>query len=107
MDKIKEEISAKDAYDLINSEDIILIDVRTKNEHNLEKIKNSINIDLFSKDFQKDILKLDKNHKYIVYCRSGQRSRSAMEIMNKLNFNEVYNLDGGIILWKNNNLPVE
>jgi rhodanese-related sulfurtransferase len=107
MEKIFENISSKNAYDLINKENIIILDVRTKNEHDFEKISNSINIDYYSDNFKEKLLNLDKNKKYLVYCRSGARSNSAMKIMHDLKFTCVFNLAGGINSWQDNNLPLE
>ncbi|MFW6220048.1 MAG: rhodanese-like domain-containing protein [Nanoarchaeota archaeon] len=99
-------INVKDAFNLLNNNDFLFIDVRTKDEHLNEKINNSINIDFNSKNFIEEISKLKKDKKYIVYCKSSKRSKSTMNIMNELGFNNVYNLEGGLILWKKNNLPL-
>jgi len=68
-------------------------------------IENAINIDFRSETFQDEIDKLDKNKKYLIYCRSGVRSRSALDIMAELNFKEAYNILGGIIAWNAEGLP--
>jgi rhodanese-related sulfurtransferase len=41
-----------------------------------------------------------------VICRSGVRSRLAAEILVRLGFPEVYNVDGGILAWLEAELPV-
>jgi len=48
---------------------------------------------------------LDKNKTYLIYCRSGARSGSALDIMAELNFREVYNILGGINQWKAEGFP--
>lgn len=77
----------------------VLLDVRTKAEHKEEHIPGSKLIDIYSPDFQSQIEKLDKNKAYYVYCRSGSRSGSAMKLMNKMGFEKVFNLAGGIMSW--------
>jgi rhodanese-related sulfurtransferase len=42
-----------------------------------------------------------------VICRSGNRSRTASDILVSLDFTEVYNVDGGIIAWLGAGLPAE
>jgi len=78
----------------------ILIDVRTSEEFSSGKIPNSINIDIYSSQFENEINQLDKNKNYYLYCRSGQRSYYAGKLIKSLGFNEVYNLDCGIIGWQ-------
>jgi len=36
----------------------------------------------------------------VVYCRSGKRSKQAMDLMQKQGFKKVVDLDGGIQAWK-------
>ena len=42
-----------------------------------------------------------------VICKSGTRSRQAAEILIRLGFTEVYNVNGGILAWLEAGLPVE
>ena len=68
-------------------------------------IESAINIDFYSETFRDEIDSLDKNKSYLVYCRSGRRSRSALDIMAEPNFREAYNVLGGIIQWQAEGLP--
>ncbi len=89
-----------------NNNDFVILDVRTPEEFNSGKIENSENINFYSPDFKEQLSKLDKNKVYLVYCRSGSRSAKAVKIMEELGFKKVYNVEGGIISWKKNNLPL-
>jgi len=79
--------------------------VRTPEEFADGHIENAINLDYYSETFGDELNKLDKNKTYLVYCRSGRRSRNALDIMEELNFREAYNMSGGIIEWKAEGLP--
>lgn len=93
-----QEISSQSAIDLIeNNSDLVIVDVRTEAEYGAGHIEGALNIDLNSLNFKDEIDKLDKNKKYLVYCRSGNRSRIAGKIIEALGFNDVYNLDGGVV----------
>jgi len=96
-------ITSEEAYKMIqenaDNPDLIIIDVRTKEEFNNGHIKNAINIDLKKNNFKIKINKLDKNKTYLIYCRSGSRSESALKIMEEEGFKEVYNF-GGVIQWQ-------
>ena len=51
-------------------------------------------------DFSKEIQALNKNKTYLLYCRSGTRTRKAADAMQKMGFKHVYMLEGGITAWK-------
>lgn len=85
----------------------MLIDVRTEEEFNLGHLKDAANIDFYKSDFESNIDGLDKRERYLVYCRSGNRSRQTMFLMRDLGFDEVYNLQGGIISWNDEGFDVE
>lgn len=78
-----------------------IIDVRTPSEYFGARIKNSILADIYSTDFKNVIEKLDKNDYYLVYCNSGNRSKTACDFLYKWGFKNVINLSGGIISWSN------
>ena len=78
----------------------VLLDVRTPEEVSEGKIQDALHINFYDEDFRSQLEKLDKDKTYIVYCRSGNRSGQAAEIMNEMKFKEVINLDGGIEEWE-------
>jgi rhodanese-related sulfurtransferase len=71
---------------------LVILDVRTPEEFSEIRVKGSQNIDWNGPDFKERVLKLDKNASYKVYCRSGNRSGRAMELMISLGFKDVENL---------------
>jgi rhodanese-related sulfurtransferase len=50
---------------------------------------------------------LAKDEPVYVICKSGNRSRTASEILVRLGYIEVYNVDGGIIAWLQAGLLVD
>lgn len=82
--------------DNINNSDYVVIDVRTPEEYNIDGIPGAINIDYYNPNFKQNLEKLDYNKKYLIYCRSGSRSGHSAQILKKLGFNYVYDLDGGM-----------
>jgi phage shock protein E len=71
----------------------VLIDVRNHYELLDNKIDEAINISL--DNLYSELDRLDKNNAYILFCRSGNRSRYAVDLMIKNGFTEVMN-GGGI-----------
>ena len=101
--QIIEDITAEEADELIRENegnpDFMIIDVRTPAEYAGGHIADSILIDFNADDFENKIGQLDREGKYLVYCRSGNRSSRALSVMQDLGFKEVYNMLGGIGAW--------
>jgi rhodanese-related sulfurtransferase len=86
---------------LESDENAFLLDVRTPDEVEEGYIPNATNIDIYlGQEFVAELEKLDKTKNYYVYCRSGQRSGQACAIMNKLGFENAFNLEGGFMNWE-------
>lgn len=84
-----------------------LIDVRTPEEYEAGHLINSENLNFFDETFEAELDKLDKNAPVCVYCKSGGRSAKAAEILKKKGFKAIYNLDGGIMGWEKEGLPID
>lgn len=88
-------ISKSEANSLLqNNKDIVLLDVRTEDEHAERNIPNSILIPV--NELKQRLSQLNKEKTYILYCKSGSRSNTALSILNNNGFEKVYNLIGGI-----------
>ena len=109
-EQIIEDITAEEAFNLIqeniDNPTFIILDVRTPREYAEGHIEGAINIDFNSSAFSDEINKLDKNNKYLVYCRTGNRSRGAVNEMNKLGFREIYHLYVGMVGWSDTGYPL-
>ena len=89
-------IDATDAYEMIKNEnDVVILDVRNRDEFMESHILNSINIPLA----EIEQITLDKDSKIIVYCLSGVRSLEASKKLVSMGYTSVYNIDGGLINW--------
>ena len=105
-----EDISVEECYTLIqenkNNPDFIILDVRTPAEYASGYIENAVNIDYYEDDFEETLDTYDKNKTYLIYCRTANRTASVMSIMQRLEFTEVYNMQGGINAWISAGYPV-
>ena len=77
----------------------MIIDVRTPEEFSEGHIAGATNVDFRSDAFSDEINKFDKDKEYVVYCRSGNRSRGALEVMTEQGFTLIHHLSSGIIGW--------
>lgn len=86
----------------IQNKEAQLVDVRTKREFQEGAIETARNIDFTRPQFfNSEIEKLDKSKPVYLYCRSGNRSHQAALKLEKMGFQEIYDLRGGIMSWNN------
>ena len=88
------------------SENVVILDVRKADEFAEGHIKGAILIDQFQSDFLEQAqAKLPKDKTIAIYCRSGRRSANAASKLAEVGYKCV-NLKGGILAWKEANMPV-
>jgi rhodanese-related sulfurtransferase len=101
-----ENMEVKEFAELIADSNVVILDVRKADEFAEGHIKGAILIDQFQNDFleqAKAILPVDKT--IAIYCRSGRRSANAAVKLADVGYKCV-NLKGGILAWKEANMPV-
>jgi rhodanese-related sulfurtransferase len=93
-------ISSTELKKLSDRGKVSLIDARTDGEYKEGHIPGATLMDVLQEaNFLQQIQSLDKSKPYVVYCRSGKRSKRAMELMLQNGFKQVSDLDGGIQGW--------
>tara|TARA_Y100000748_G_scaffold72011_1_gene59080 strand:- start:556 stop:924 length:369 start_codon:yes stop_codon:yes gene_type:complete len=92
-------ISVKELKDINEKkEKFLLLDVRTDAEVSKAVIPiNSIHIPMNL--IPEKLNTFNKNDNIIVYCKSGVRSKKVCEFLKANDFNNVKNLEGGILAW--------
>jgi rhodanese-related sulfurtransferase len=84
-----------------------ILDVRTAAEYKNAHLKNALQANWMDRaQFEDRTQYLDKNRPVLLYCASGIRSAQAMEELAQKGFKQLYNLKGGIALWKMDNKPL-
>ncbi|MEZ7197405.1 rhodanese-like domain-containing protein [Pseudodesulfovibrio karagichevae] len=92
--------------DLAADPDIRVLDIRTPAEYAEGHIRGALNLDFLSADFAERLGRLDRDAKYLVYCRSGNRSARAMKVFGRLGFSRVLHMSRGIRDWQGQGLPL-
>ena len=87
-------------------ESLVILDVRTAEEFAEGHLEGAVVVDFYADDFAAQLEELDPTVPYLLYCRSGNRSGQAAEIMNDLGYRDVANIDGGILAWSAAGLDV-
>jgi len=59
-----------------------------------------LEINFYDDTFEQQINELNPDEKYLVYCRSGNRSGQSLGIFEKLGFENVQELEGGVLAWE-------
>lgn len=91
-------ISAEEAKTMIDNGNVIILDVRTQEEYDAGHIANAVRLE--SADFEAKAATVlpDKDATILVYCRSGNRSKTASQMLIELGYTDVYDF-GGINDW--------
>lgn len=82
-----------------------LLDVRTPDEYAISQLKGAI----LAPDLDSALRALagrDRGSAVIVYCSVGWRSSQMAEALQAAGYREVYNLEGGLFSWANEDRPV-
>lgn len=98
-----EDVSARTAAALIqenlSNPDFVILDIRTPQEFEAGHIAGARNMDFYAKTFAQEFRSLDREKTYLMYCRSGNRSRQLMGAVEKMRFKKVFHMRSGIVDW--------
>ena len=95
-----QQISAEEAKKMIDElDDEIILDVREQDEYDEKHIKDAVilSVGMIDADTAEGIIP-EKDSVVLVYCRSGNRSKTAAAALAELGYTQVYEF-GGIKDW--------
>jgi len=79
-----------------NNKNVILLDVRSKQEYDEGHLKGAINIPVYELEYRAGSELKNKQCVLIAYCSAGIRSRRAIEILRKMGYKNLYNVEDGV-----------
>ena len=94
------ELNADEFAAALQAPRTVVIDVRTPAEFTQGHLPGAVNLDVQSPTFSTDIAALDPTIPYAVYCRSGNRSQVALDLLGQAGISTAYHLGGGIGAWE-------
>ena len=100
-------VTAAQATQLINREDGVVVDIRTKDEYKQGHITDAVHI--LATDIKSGNLTTLERHKsnpIILVCKTGQTAQQSAEQLFKAGFERVYVLKNGLTAWTEANLPL-
>ena len=101
-----EELSPAEAASEIDAGGVALVDTREPHEYEESHIEGGR---LVPPGLLRDEIASvvpDRSQRVLLYCRSGSRSAKAAQEMSELGYENVANVDGGILAWQEQGLPV-
>ena len=103
------DVSVQDAADLLQNppQGLVIVDVRTPAEFREGHLPGAVNMDYFGGPFETQIKSLPKTAPVLLYCRTGNRSGSAYDVMTKAGIGNILHMHEGIIKWQQLGLPQE
>ena len=95
------EISATELKARLDSGDVpLLVDVREPFEIPIADLPGHGQLRIPTGEFMQRMGEIDTDREVVVYCRSGQRSEWAAKLLLHRGFEQVLNLSGGILRWR-------
>jgi rhodanese-related sulfurtransferase len=94
------------AVGLLTREDTLVIDVRDPADFAKGHIDGARSIILGRLKDKLFELESHKNSPVLVYCQQGTLSKEACKQLSAAGFSQVYYLDGGLLTWLDQKLPV-
>ena len=103
---VYEEISSSQAAKIAKDPNVFILDVRTPAEYAAGHITDATLLPV--QDLASRISEISqyKDTEILVYCRSGNRSTTASQILMNAGFTNIKNLKYGLIEWAGEGLPL-
>jgi rhodanese-related sulfurtransferase len=99
-------ISPTEAVQCMNREKGVVIDVCSAEEFAASHIHGAVNVPLDQLEAKLPSVAKNKSIPLILVCAAGARSKRAQAMAQKLGYEKVHSLQGGLTAWKEANLPV-
>ena len=91
-------VPTEEAYEMMVSQEVVVVDVRTREEYDGGHIENAVLVPSVSIESEMPKTLPDKEATLLIYCRSGRRSKDAAQKLLALGYQSVYDF-GGVIDW--------
>ena len=99
-------ISPTEAVQCMNREKGVVIDVCGDDEFAAGHVSGAVHVPLDQLEARLPTVVKNKSVPLIMMCASGVRSKRAQAVAQKLGYEKVHSLQGGLKAWKEANLPV-
>ena len=99
MENTYQQITQQEAKVMMYTQDVIILDVREQSEYDAGHIPGAILLPVgtITKESAAAVI-LELDSVVLVYCRSGNRSKTASKVLVELGYTNIYEF-GGINTW--------
>ena len=98
-DSSYQQISQEEAKEMMDTQDVIILDVREQDEYDSGHIPGAVLLPVGTIDEETAAEVIpEKDSTVLVYCRSGNRSKTASSTLAELGYSNIYEF-GGINTW--------
>jgi sulfur-carrier protein adenylyltransferase/sulfurtransferase len=101
-----EEVTPAEAKAELDRGDAALIDVRERNEWDESHLKGATLIPQLTLPDRIGAAVPDRSRRVLLYCRVGNRSARAADLLQEMGYENVASVAGGIVAWEEEGLPV-
>ena len=84
----------------------VILDARAAAEYAVSHLAEAQLADPISFNPERSLQNVSKKTPLVVYCSVGYRSAELVQILNQSGFTQVFNLEGGLFQWANENQPL-
>lgn len=91
-------VELKEALD--RDDDVVLVDVREPFEKAISDLPEKGQIRIPVNEIPHQLHRIPREGKVVLYCRSGARSAMATQYLRGQGWEEVINLKGGVLAWR-------
>ena len=100
-----QQISQKEAKEMMETQEVIILDVREQDEYDSGHIPDAVLLPVgtIDEDAAATVIP-EKDATVLVYCRSGNRSKTASSALAELGYTNIYEF-GGIKNWPYETVP--
>ena len=99
------DVTVKQAKSLIESNlPLIILDVRRQDEYDSGHIAGAILIPV--DELGNRLAELSTSEELLIYCRTGNRSSNAVNILKSNGFTKIYHMKDGITAWTQAGYPI-
>lgn len=98
-DNSYQQITQEEAKEMMDTQEVIVLDVREQNEYDSGHIPDAVLLPVGTIDEDTAAAVIpEKDSTVLVYCRSGNRSKTASSTLAELGYTNIYEF-GGINTW--------
>lgn len=97
-------VSVEEARQKLDAHEALMIDVRERDEWQAGHVKGAQHIPLGELGTRLD--EIPRDREILLFCRSGNRSGKATQLLQAQGFAQARNVEGGIIAWTGRGFPV-